>query len=251
MPRSSMPMSTANIFDRLRTHLARLAHTHELLEDPVVVTARALSSKEAIGDPEHDDYPLLKGREKMMEAAVHDARGQAFTDMYGHWRGRLKDVLNLALTNNFRRAVFVATLNAVMRHEQMLTGTQHCKDDGPVQCAKGLQTFVIEARFEPPYVLIGYQPRFAETLASLGPLRIVDMDAQHIGQERCGVVVHPPEEAHRALDGSGAAFVTGSTLVNATIEPFLTLPIPTVFYGVTIAGAAQILGLKHFCDQAN
>lgn len=219
-------------------------------EDTIIVAAKPLSSDEAIGNPEHDDYPLLKGRERMMEAVVRGARGQAFTDMCGRWEGRLKDVLDLPLINNFRRAIFVATLNATMRYAHELEDTLHCKDDGPVECGKQLRAFVLQACLEPPFALVGYQPRLAETLASLGQLRIVDMDIQHIGQERCGVVVHPSAETDEALDGCGSAFVTGTTLVNATIEQFLSLPVPTVFYGVTIAGPAKVLGLKRFCTQA-
>jgi hypothetical protein len=43
------------------------------------------------------------------------------------------------------------------------------------------------------------------------------------------------------------AFITGTTLVNDTIHPFLKLQVPTVFYGVTIAAAAKIMGLKRYC----
>ena len=242
-------MNSAKVFNQLHAHLDNLVRINELPEDPIVVTAKPLTPDEAIGNPEHDDYPLLKGRERMMEAAVRGACGQAFTDMYGRWEGRLKDVLDLPLTNDFRRAVFVATLNAGMRYARELDGTLHCRDDGPVECGKELRTFVCQGGLEPPFVLIGYQPRFAETLASLGELRIVDMDIQHIGQERYGVIVHPPEETDQALDACKSAFVTGTTLVNATIAQFLNLPVPTIFYGVTIAGAATILGLRRFCAQ--
>ena len=242
-------MNVADVFEHLNAHLDSLVRTNELPEDPIVVTAKPLTADEAIGNPEHDDYPLLKGRERMMEAVVRGACGQAFTDMYGRWEGRLKDVLELPLINNFRRAVFVATLNAAMRYTHELDHTRHCRDDGPVECGKQLRTFVVQAGLKPPFVLIGYQPRFAETLASLGELRIVDMDVQYIGQERCGVVVHDPAETDQALHGSGSVFVTGTTLVNATIDQFLNLPVPTVFYGVTIAGAAKVLGLRSFCAQ--
>lgn len=243
-------MDVANVFERLSTHLDDLIRLNELSEELIAVTARSLTPDEAIGNPEHDDYPLFKGRERMMEAVVRGAFGQAFTDMYGRWEGRLKDVLELPLINNFRRAVFVATLNAAMRYAHELDDTRHCKDDGPVECGKQLRAFVLQACLEPPFVLVGYQPRLAEALALLGQLRIVDMDVEHIGQKRSGVVVHSPVETNQALDGCGSAFITGTTLVNATIEQFLNLPVPTVFYGVTIAGAAKVLGLTRFCAQA-
>ncbi len=236
-----------NVYARLRTHLEKIVVENDLSADPIVVAAKPLTSEEAIGNPEHDDYPILVGRERMMEAVVQGEPGQAFTDMFGHWEGQLNDVLNLELVNNFRRAVFVATLNAAMRHTGELDDTRHCKDKGPIECATELANFVKNEGFQPPFVLIGFQPRFAETLSSIGELRIVDMDHKHIGQERYGALVHSPDETDQALDGCQTAFVTGTTLVNDTIHPFLNLSVPTVFYGVTIAGAAKILGLKRYC----
>jgi len=90
-----------------------------ILDPPTLskwATGRALSPEEAIGTPEDDDYPLMKGRERLMEAVFKGARGQAFTDMFGDFGGSLEDIANMDLKNNFKRAVFIATLNAVMRH---------------------------------------------------------------------------------------------------------------------------------------
>jgi hypothetical protein len=78
-------------------------------------------------------------------------------------------------------------------------------------------------------------------------LRIVDLDVAHIGQLRAGVTVHGPQDTAAALQGAGGALVTGSTVVNGTIGSFLDLAVPTAFYGVTIAGPAQVLGLTRFC----
>ena len=37
-----------------------------------IVSARDLSPEEAIGKPDRDDYPLLTGKEVMMEARIRD-----------------------------------------------------------------------------------------------------------------------------------------------------------------------------------
>jgi hypothetical protein len=215
------------------------------------VSARALTPGEAIGNPEHDDYPLIVGRERMMEAEVRGARGQAFTDMYGNWSGSLADVIDLDPVNSFRRAVVVATLNAVMRLAGEVADTIHCRDAEPVECARGLASFMESEGMRPPVVLIGYQPRFAEALAAIGELRIVDMDVRHISKTRAGVRVMDPAATDDALAGVACAFVTGSTLVNDTIGRFMRLSIPTVFYGVTVAGAAKLLGLTRFCPKGS
>ncbi len=241
-------MKESNVYSTLKTYLKVLIEKEDLTQDPIMVTAQQLTTDEAIGNPEHSDYPLIVGRERMMEALVRGAPGQAFTDMYGHWQGSLGEVADLDLNNNFRRAIFVAALNGAMRYTGELSDTRHCRDEGPVACAKELVNYVKSEALTPPFVLIGFQPRFAETLSIIGDLRIVDMDIKHIGRQRCGTTVYSPEETDRALEGAKTVFVTGTTLVNDTIHQFWDLPIPTVFYGVTIAGAAKVLGLRRYCE---
>ena len=63
------------------------------------VKARTLSVEEAIGNPEGDDFPLQKGKERLMEATVNGARGQAFTDRFGDYSGTLGQVAELELNN--------------------------------------------------------------------------------------------------------------------------------------------------------
>ena len=239
------------MYKRLTQELASRCVALGLADETVRVTARDLSPEEAIGNPEHDDYPLIVGRERMMETVVRGAQGQAYTDMYGHWEGPMCEVWETAPANNFRRAILVATLNAVMRHAGELPDTAHCKDAGPVECARELPAFLERTGLRPPFVLIGYQPRLAETLATVGEVRIVDLDVKHISQLRAGVTVHGPEDTAAILSDAGGALVTGSTVVNATLTDFLDLPVPTVFYGVTIAGPAHLLGLARFCPVAS
>jgi hypothetical protein len=69
-------MTIEKLFWRLRDRLENTARGHGLAEDIIRVSARALSPEEAIGNPEHDDYPLIVGRERMMEAEVAGACGQ-------------------------------------------------------------------------------------------------------------------------------------------------------------------------------
>lgn len=240
-------MTSTKLFARLRAEMTAYIDTHNISYEPLIVSAKPLTPDEVIGNPEHDDYPLVEGRERMMEAVIHTAHGQAYTDMYGVWEGTVKEVCRLPLTNSFRRAVFTATLNALVRLDGKCDDTVHCKDEEPVDCAENLIDFIKKEKLSPPFTLIGYQPRMADVLAHQGELRIVDKDVKHIGEERCGTIVFAPKETGKALRGAGCAFVTGSTLVNGTLPLFLELPVPTVFYGVTIAGAAHVLGLKRFC----
>jgi hypothetical protein len=243
-------MTPEELYTRLRGHLEARARACGLADDRILVRAHALSPEEAIGSPEHDDYSLVVGRERLMEAELRGALGHAFTDMYGQWSGPLRDVWAMAPTNNFRRAILVSALNAITRLTGEGARTLHCKNTGPVDCAGRLGPYLAREGLRPPFALIGYQPRLAEALAELGELRIVDGDARNIGEWRAGVRVGGPAETDAALRGAGGALVTGSTIVNATLVRFLGLGVPTVFYGVTVAGAASILGLTRYCPLA-
>jgi hypothetical protein len=77
-----------------------------------------------------------------MQAEFSGCFGQAFTYMYGDFEGTLRDVRAMELANNYRRAIFVATLNAVMRHLGMIGGSIHCKDKGPAECGLDLLEFL-------------------------------------------------------------------------------------------------------------
>ena len=137
----------------------------------------------------------------------------------------------------------------VLDHDKDLVEEVVDRLDQGLECAEEIASFVAREGLKPPFALIGYQPRFAESLAALGELRIVDMDVQHIGQPRVGVKVMAPAQTDEALAGAGCAFVTGSTVVNATIARFLDLPMPTIFFGVTGAGVTKLLGLKRYCPR--
>jgi len=46
------------------------------------------------------------------------------------------------------------------------------------------------------------------------------------------------------------ALVTGTTVVNGTIEPILEMAQEkAIFYGISIAGVARLLGLERFCPR--
>lgn len=116
------------------------------------VVARTLTPEEAIGNPEHGDYPLQKGKERLMQAAFRGAFGQAFTDMFGNYEDRLSRIVEMDLTNNFRRAIFVSTVNAVMRHLGMIERSVHCKGKGPKDCSQELVTYIRQEFYNPKIV---------------------------------------------------------------------------------------------------
>ncbi|MGC8602824.1 MAG: Rossmann-like domain-containing protein, partial [Desulfomonilaceae bacterium] len=198
------------------------------------------------GDPEDQDYPLIKGRERMMEAKFKDCCGQAFTDMYGDFSGDMDAVLNMELKNNFRRAVFLASFNAVTRYLRIADKTIHCKDEAPPLCARELVTYIRGKFGKPRIAMVGLQPRMVQSLSQQFDLRVVDMDEDNIGQRKFGVKIGGPEETPENLSWCDLALVTGSALTNDTLKDLMGSK-ETLVFGVTIAGPAACLGLNRFC----
>ncbi len=153
-----------NVYEEVNEKLFQICNSHDLLTQPVRVKPRVLATEEAIGNPEADDFPLQKGKERLMQAALLGAMGQAFTDRYGDFEGILEDILKMSLENNFRRAVFVSTANAVLRHLGRIEKTVHCRDGEPTECAVELAAYIKRKYGDVKIALIGFQPRIGDFL---------------------------------------------------------------------------------------
>lgn len=235
------------IYEVLKEEFKRIVVENDLLKEKIKIKAYPLTPEEAIGNPTDRDYPLIKGRERLTEAHFRGARGQAFTDMYGDFLGTIDEVLNLELKTNYERAIFISTLNAVMRSLGLLKNTEHCKNDEARECAKRAVEFIKREFGKPKVLLVGYQPRFAELFSKNFELKIVDLDNETIGKEINGVVVGNEENTSKNVEWADLLWITGSTVVNDTIDKFLKIKKDKVFYGTTIAGTAYLLNLKRFC----
>lgn len=237
------------LFEDLREKLREIAQDNDLLSENVTITCKGLTVEEAIGNPKRQDFPLVKGKEKLLQATFRGAHGQAFTDQPGIFNGNLADIIDGPLDSNFDLALFTATLNAVLRYLGLIEKTVHCKDEEPEKCSDELVVFLKEKYNNPKVTLIGYQPSIFEKLSKNFDLRVLDLDDERIGTEHFGIIVENGETARDdALEWADVVLVTGSTLANGTIGPFLTLDKPVIFYGTTIAGAAYLLGLERFCE---
>jgi len=234
------------LYDIIKKEFVKLITENGLQGEKVIIQATPLSPQQAIGNPEDKDYPLMVGVERLMQAEFRGSLGQAYTDMYGDFSSRLSDIVEMDLKNNFRRAIFISSLNAVMKHLGLITPTVHCKDNQPRECSYELVRYIEKNYGHPRVAMVGFQPRMVEALAKRFELMVTDMDEDNIGQEKLGVKIHDPSQTKSHLDWCDIALVTGSTIVNNTINQFI-ISKPVVFYGVSIAGAAKLLGLNHFC----
>ncbi len=211
-----------------------------------VVNIRPLTPGEAIGNPERDDFPLLKGKEVMIQADFRGSLGQAFTDMPGNYSGTLREFFEMPLDNNFRRAIFVASINAVLRHFKFISKTVHCRDKEPGECAAQLKNYIKERFGQPRIAFIGLQPAMVTALGPNFEIRVVDLDVDNIGQRKGGVIVESASKTKEILSWGDIILATGTTVVNNTLTPLL-MGKPIIFYGVTISGVAYLQGYEQYC----
>ncbi len=220
------------------------------LDDRVVAT-RPLSTFEAIGTPERDDFPLLRGKEVLMQANYRGSLGQAFTSAAGVFSGTLEQVLKLPLKSGFERAILVSTINAVLRNLGLVEGTVHCRDAGPGDCAAALGQWVKELGLD-RVGLVGMQPALLSALVdALGPGNVMVSDLACAGEVRFRVEVSDGMNPEPLFERCPLVLITGTTLVNGTIDGLLDMAdrfgCRIVFYGTSIAGAAHLLELERWC----
>ncbi len=233
------------IYTILKNALREKVMFHNFADKSIDIACKALSAKQAIGNPEHDDYPIIRGKEVMIEADFLSSKGQSFTDEFENNSYRIKDLLDMDLPSNRERASFIAGFNAVYKHLGLIDKTIHCKDSEPVLCADKLPAII---KKDTKVLLIGHHPRFLEKLALFCKVRAIDLNPENIGKIFSGTTIEPEENTQDAIGWCDMIFATGSTIVNNSISTFINADKPAIFFGVTITGPAIALNLKTFCQ---
>jgi hypothetical protein len=237
------------LLNEYRRKVRDLLEERGLSSGEVLVSAAALAPREAMGDPCRDDFPILKGKEVMIQARFRESLGQAFTSEPGHYAGSLHNLWNIPLDRDFNRALVVAVTNAALRHLGLVSGTLHCRDDGPQECASRLVDHVTARFGDCRVALIGLQPALLEALAGRLPVRVTDRDPHNVGEYRHAGQVESGNGNPEVIEWADVVLATGTSLVNGTID-LLRTGKPTLFYGVTVAGAATLMNLERYCPCA-
>lgn len=243
-------MNQNQLFDFLKSQFKDVLEANNLSSDEVVIKSKALTPEEAIGKPGRRDYPILTGKEIMLEADFRGSKGQAFTDAPAEFQGTMDKILSLDLNEDqHARGLFIAALNAVTRYLGLSEKTIHCKNDEPEECAKQAVDFIMEKYGDIKIALVGYQPSLLENLSKCFQLRVLDLNPQNVGEIRYGVAVeHGIDDFEEVImDWADLVLCTGSTLCNGTIINFLDLEKDVLFFGTTLAGAADMLGCRRMC----
>ncbi len=245
-------MTEVELFRKLKDEFQKIIEENHLEADGVKIRSTALSPEEAIGITERKDYPILDGSEVMLQAEYKGCIGQAFTSSPAAFSGTLQEILDSDIENDaYARALFIASLNAVMRYLGLTDRTIHCKNRGPELCAQQFVPYLKETYGSPKILQVGYQPAIFQNVAENFEMRILDLNPENVGTEKYGVTVEHGIDAYEdAVAWADLILCTGSTICNGSVVKYLDIGKEVIFYGTTLAGAAAILGLKRGCFES-
>lgn len=218
----------------------------------ITVKVESLTSQEAIGSPLKREYPLLKGKESLIQASIGDSFGQAFVDEPASFSGALEDVKNLPLNSNKNRGIFIATVNATYKYLGLVDNTIHCKNDGPEVCARKIAEQLSKDFPRAKIGIIGFQPAIVTHLSKLFKIRVGDMDIENIGKTKEGVLIESWELDRDIIEWSDIVLATGSSIVNNSIDSIIEASKgkKLFFFGVTISALAYEFGFNRLCFEA-
>ena len=219
------------------------------------VKIKVLSPQEAVGEDSSDQLAINRGPERVIEAEINGEKGQAFTDVPVDWQGKLNDIFSFNLDIIRHRAHFAATLNAACKLLGVCDGVIHCRDEDPEKCGEKMADKIEKDFYKPVIAMFGLQPFIAKALVKRfgkDNILIGDLNPANIGQIKQGIkVYHGQNDAQYLVDNCTIALITGSSVVNNTIDETLKLfeekQKPYLLFGNTIAGVASLLKLNHFC----
>ncbi|MGB8453888.1 MAG: DUF364 domain-containing protein [Anaerocolumna sp.] len=243
-------MTMEQVFKVLKDGLREVIKQNNLTESQISITSKALSPEEAIGITQRKDFPILTGKEIMLQASFREGGGQAFTDSPAVFCGSLEEILGMDLINDIHaRGLFIAALNAVMKYAGLIENTIHCKNKEPELCAQKFVSYIRDNYEKPKIALIGFQPALLEHLSEVFELRVLDLNPDNIGKIKYGKVIEDglKDFEEVVVKWADLIFCTGSTICNGSIVNFINLEKEVLFFGTTLAGAAQMLKLKRAC----
>ncbi len=250
-----MTDKTSPILHQVKAKFADILKREQLSDTKVTVRVIPLTPEEAIGNPERRDFPIIIGKERVIEATLLGTRGQAYTDSPEEYSGTLSEIVDLDLSVNQQRAVFIAALNATLGHLGLVGATVHCKDEDPERCAVEIADTVSERFGDVAVGLIGLNPAIAERLVDkfgANQVRITDLSQDNIGERKFGVEVWDGSERTGDLvAASDVVVLTGTTMVNASFDG-IWRHIKShgkhyLIYGITAAGVCHLLGMDRIC----
>lgn len=243
------------VLEEIRKKLTELVKQHGLLKERILVRIGTLTPEEAIGNPARNDYPILEGKEVMIEADFQGSYGQAFTDRPQNFSGTIADLLNLNLDTSGNRAIFIAAVNAITSHLGIAEGMRHCRNDEPERCAALIAEKLYKDFGKSKIGIIGLQPAILDHLsATFGAdnVRCSDLNPKNIGTVKSGVTILDGKKDNIDLvKWADIVFITSSSIVNNSIDYIrkkaMEMNKQFIVFGVSGAGASALLGIDRLC----
>lgn len=243
------------LIQQAKEKFSQLVREHGLGGRTVQVTIKTLTPREAIGSPTRQDYPILLGKEVIVEAQFDNSFGQAFTDQPQSFSGTIDQLLQLELDSSSNRAIFIAGLNALTSHLGIAKGVRHCKNEEPEECARQIAAD-FKRRFGGKKIgLIGLQPAILQNLGqAFGTenVRCTDLNPNNIGSRKFGIEVwNGATDTRKLIDWADVLLVTSSTITNGTVNDILDAAEaagkPAILFGITGSGVCALTGLERVC----
>ena len=178
-----------NIYDKLKAELAKILEENNLSEETIFIKSKTLTDQEAIGITERKDFPILTGKEIMLQAEFKGSVGQAFTSAPTVFKGSLKEIVDLDLeSDDHAKGLFIASLNAIMKYLNLADRTIHCRNEEPELCANKFKEELKEYK-DLNIALIGYQPAILENLSQDFKVRVLDLSPKNVGETKFGIKI--------------------------------------------------------------
>ncbi|MFC2060966.1 Rossmann-like domain-containing protein [Elusimicrobiota bacterium] len=243
------------ILNIAKSKLEEIVKEKELLTNNISVLVKTLTPEEAIGQPGRRDFPIIEGKERVIEAEFMGARSHVFTDSPGEFIGNIEEVIRMDLDSNKNRAIFIGTLNAVLKKLGYIKDTIHCRNEEPEKCAKEIGEHVLEKWGKVRVGLIGLNPAIAESLVSAfgnENIKVTDRNRKNIGQNKFGIQIWDGnKDTEKLIKESEVIILTGTTIVNGSFDSIFSLikrfEKEYLIYGVTATGICNLLGLERIC----
>jgi uncharacterized protein (DUF4213/DUF364 family) len=244
-----------SVLENSKIQLVEIVTKNRLLDAHVSVLVKTLTPQEAIGEPGRRDFPIILGKERVVEAEVLGVKAHAFTDSPGEFMGDLKGVLNLPLTSNRERSIYVATLNTILKYLNLIENTMHCKDEDPERCGKEVAFQLLKRWGKVKVGFIGLNPAIAENLTEtfgVENVRITDLNKKNIHSFEYGIKIWDGNKmTEELIKQSDVILITGTTFVNGTFDHIIhciqNYRKDYLIYGVTGAGICKLMGLNRIC----
>lgn len=241
-------MTIQEIYDQIIERFRALPGVQDLLGE--IIDIRASRRPEITLMPEGDVPSQVNRPEYCTFAKFKGAKGEAYSETPADFYGELGKVLEFPLAGKGIDARVLAAINAVMKYLGFINNGEFSDEpEAHREYADQIYDEVTEKYGKSNIVLIGYDGYIVQRFMQ-EPLDFwtLDRNPDNITKDRFDHVIANSGKPSRdaAFAWAKILIVTGSTLCNGTILPYLECSNDVKFYGITFAGASKLLDLPWY-----